>query len=224
MEITEWRRESFHISKELKIKWNQTNQKVLLLYIAHKGSDLLWESSVCLASANDICLREKRRFERSGNVSGQFSLVQSLSRVQHFSTSWTAARQAFLSITKSNSCPWSLMPSNHLIVCHPLLLLHSVFPSIKVFSNESALRIRWPKYWSFSFSISHSNEFSGLINVQFSSVQSLSHVWLFVTLWTVAYQVSLSMGSSRQEYQSGLPFPSPGDHPDPGIKPRSPAL
>ena len=84
-------------------------------------------------------------------------------------TPWTAARQASLSITNS----WSLlklmsielvMPSNHLILCHPLLLLPSVFPSIRVFSNESVLHIRWPKYWSFSFSISPSNEYSGLIS------------------------------------------------------------
>ena len=88
----------------------------------------------------------------------QFSSVQSLSRVRHFATPWTAARQASLSITNS----WSLlklmsielvMPSNHLILCHPLLLWPSIFPSIRVFSNESVLCIRWPKYWSFSFSI-----------------------------------------------------------------------
>ena len=109
----EWRRECFHISKELKIEWNQINQKVLLLYIAHKGSDLLWESSVSLASANEVCLREKR-FERSGNVLVQFSSVQSLSRVQLFPTSWTAACQASLSITNSNSSPWSWW-------CHPTI-------------------------------------------------------------------------------------------------------
>ena len=97
----------------------------------------------------------------------QFSSVQSLSHVRLFATPWTAACQASLSITHS----WSLlklmsiesvMPSNYLILCHPLLLLPSVFPSIRVFSNESVLHIRWPKYWSFSFSISPSNEYSGL--------------------------------------------------------------
>ena len=95
--------------------------------------------------------------------------VQLLSRVWLFATPWTAARQASLSITNS----WSLlklmsidsgMPSNHLILCHPLLLLPSIFPSIRVFSNESALPIRWPVYWSFSFSISPSNEHSGLMS------------------------------------------------------------
>ena len=95
--------------------------------------------------------------------------VQSLSHVQLSVTPWTAARQASLSITNS----WSLlkltsiesvMPSNHLSLCHPLLLLPSVFPSIRVFSSESVLRIRPPKYWSFSFSINPSNEYSGLIS------------------------------------------------------------
>ena len=97
------------------------------------------------------------------------SSVQSLSRVQLFATQWTAALQASLSITNS----WSLlqllsielvMPSNHLILCHSLLLPPSVFCSIRIFSNESVLHIRWPKYWSFSISISPSNEYSGLIS------------------------------------------------------------
>ena len=96
------------------------------------------------------------------------SSVQSFSRVQHFATPWTVARQASLSITNS----WSLlklmsivsvMPSNHLILCRPPFLLTPTPPSIRVFSNESALHIRWPKYWSFSFSISLSNDYSGLI-------------------------------------------------------------
>ena len=99
----------------------------------------------------------------------QFSSVQSPSHVQHFATPWTAARQAFLSITNSRNLPKlmfieSVMPSNHLILCHPLLLMPSIFPSIRVFSNESALRIRWPKYWNFSFNISPSNEHSRLIS------------------------------------------------------------
>ena len=99
----------------------------------------------------------------------QFSSVQSLSRVWLFATPWTTARQASLSITNSWSLPRlmsieSVMPSNHLILCHPLLLLRSIFPSIRVFSNESAFHIRWPKYWSFSFNISPSNEHSGLIS------------------------------------------------------------
>ena len=98
-----------------------------------------------------------------------FSAVQSLSRVQLFVTPWTTARQASLSITNSQSLLKllsieSVMPANHLFLCHPLLLLPSVFPSIRVFSNESTLRMSWPKYWSFSFSISPSNEHSGLIS------------------------------------------------------------
>ena len=99
----------------------------------------------------------------------QFSLVQLLSSVQLFVTPRTTAYQASLSITNSRSLlklmsSESLMPSNPLILCHPLLLLSSVFPSIRVFSNELALHIRWPKYWRFSFSISPSNEYSGLIS------------------------------------------------------------
>ena len=97
-----------------------------------------------------------------------FSSVQSLSRVWFFANPWTAARQASLSITNSQNLPEPMpielvMPSNHLILCHPLFLLPSIFPSIRVFSNESALHIRWPKYWSFSFSISPSNQHPGLI-------------------------------------------------------------
>ena len=121
----------------------------------------------------------------------QFSSVQSLSRVQLFATPWTAARQASLSITIS----WSLltlisiksvMPSNHLIFCHPLLL-PSIFPSIRVFSNESALGLRWPKYWRFSFSISPSNEYSELISLRMNwsdllAVKGLSRVFSNTTV------------------------------------------
>ena len=107
----------------------------------------------------------------------QFRSVQSLSCVWLFATPWTAARQASLSITNS----WSLlklmsiesvMPSNHLILCRPLFLLPSILPSIRVFSNESALHIRWPKHWSFSFS--PSNEYSGLISFRIDWLDLLS--------------------------------------------------
>ena len=99
----------------------------------------------------------------------EFSSVHSLSRVRLFETPWTAACQASLSITNSQSLPKlmyieSVMPSNHLIFCHPLLLLPPIPPSIRVFSNESTLCTRWPKYWSFSFSISPSSEHSGQIS------------------------------------------------------------
>ena len=95
--------------------------------------------------------------------------VQLFSHVRLFVTPWTAACQASLSITNSRSLfklmsIKSVMPSNHLILYHPLLLLHSIFPSIRVFSNQSLLHIRWPKYWKFSFSIGTSNEYSGLIS------------------------------------------------------------
>src|SRR5574337_921809 len=97
------------------------------------------------------------------------SSIQLLRHVLLFVTPWTTARQASLSITNSQSLPKlmsieSVMPSNHLILCRSLLLLPSIFPSIMVFSNESALRIMWPKYWSFSFNISPSNELPGLIS------------------------------------------------------------
>ena len=95
------------------------------------------------------------------------AVVQLLSHVWLFATPWTAARQAFLSISQSLLKLMSIelvMPSNHLILCRPLLLLPSTFPSIRFFSNESVLSIKWPKYWSFSFSISLSNEYSGLIS------------------------------------------------------------
>ena len=96
-------------------------------------------------------------------------VVQLLNRVQLFATPWTAARQAPLSSTISQSLLKlmsieSVMPSNHFVLCHPLLLLPSIFPRIRVFSNELALCIRWPKYWVFSLSISPSNEYSGLIS------------------------------------------------------------
>ena len=98
-----------------------------------------------------------------------FSSVQSLSHAQLFLTPWIAAHQASLSITNSRSLLRlmpieSVMPSSHLILCHPLLLLPPIPPSIRVFSNESTLHIRWPKYWSLSFSISPSNEHPGLIS------------------------------------------------------------
>ena len=91
------------------------------------------------------------------------------------------------------------MPSSYLILCRPLFLLPPIRPSIRVFSNESTLRMRWPKYWSFSFSIIPSKEHPGLIS---------SHAQLFATPWTAAHQAPLSMGFSRQGYWSGLPFPS----------------
>jgi len=104
------------------------------------------------------------------------AVVHLPSHVQLFATPWTAARQASLSFTISQSllkCIQSGMPSNHLILCRPLLL-PSIFPSISVFSSESALRIRWPKYWSFSFCISPSNEYSGLISLRIDWFDLLS--------------------------------------------------
>ena len=110
------------------------------------------------------------------------SSVQLLSHLQLFATPWTAAHQASLSITNSQSLLKLMsielvMPSNHLILCHPLLLLPSIFPRIRVFSNESVLRIRYPKYWSFSFSISPSKEYSGLISFRMDWLDLLAVQW-----------------------------------------------
>ena len=126
-----------------------------------------------------------------------FSSVQSLSRVQLFATPLTSARQASLSITSFQSPPKpmsieSVMPSNHLILCRPLLLLPSIFPSIRVFSNESALHIRWPKYWSFSFNISPSNEYSGWISFRMD--------------WLDLLAVQGTLKSLLQHYSSKVPI------------------
>ena len=109
----------------------------------------------------------------------QFNSVQLLSRVRLFSTPWTAAHQASLSITNSRNLLKlvsieSMMPSNHLILCHPLLLLPSIIPSIRVFSNKSVIGIRWPKYWSFNFNICPSNEYSGLISFRINWLDLLA--------------------------------------------------
>ena len=116
---------------------------------------------------------------RIWTLASQVSSVQSLSSVRFLATPWTAALQALLSITNSQSLLKlmsieSVMPSNHLILCCPLLHPPSIFPNIRVFSNESALRIRWPKYWSFSFSISPSNEHLGLISFRMDLLDLLA--------------------------------------------------
>ena len=160
--------------------------------------------------------------------------VQSFSRVRLFATPWITARQASLSITNSWSLPKlmsikSEMLSSHLILCRPLLLLPSIPPSIRGFSNESVLCIRWPKYWSFSFSISPSNGHPGLISFRMDwldllavqgTLKSLLQLLLLLLLSHFS-RVTLcdpidgsppgspSLGFSRQEHWSGLPFPSP---------------
>ena len=109
----------------------------------------------------------------------KISSVQLLSQIQLFATPWTEACQAFLSITNSQNLlklmsTEPVMPSNHLILYHPFFLPPSIFPSIRVFSNKSVLHIRWPKYWSFSFSISPSNEYSGLISFRMDWLELLA--------------------------------------------------
>ena len=120
-------------------------------------------------SKEDIQMANKHMKRCSTSLVIQFSSVQLLNHVRLFATPWIAARQASLSITNSRSSPKlmsieSVMPSKHLILRCPLLLTSSIFPSIRVFSSESVLHIRWPKFWSFSFSIHPSNEYSGLIS------------------------------------------------------------
>ena len=150
----------------------------------------------------------------------QFSSVQLLSHVQLFATPWTAACQASLSITNFQSppkpmCIESVMPSSHLILGHPLLLLPTNFPSIRVFSNESALCIRWPKYWSFSFNISPSNELPGLISLEqtgWISLQSkgLSRVSSNTTVQKHQFfsaQLSLQPNSHIHTWPLEKPYP-----------------
>ena len=133
----------------------------------------------------------------------QFSSIQLVSRVQLSATPWTAAHQDSLSITNSQSLLkltpiGSVMPSNHLILCLPLLLPPSIFPSIRVFSNESVLRIRWPKYWSFSFNISSSNEYSGLISFRID--------WLDLLAVQRTLKSLLQTTVQKHQFFSGQPF------------------
>ena len=141
------------------------------------------------------------------------SSVQSLSRVWPFATPWTTARQAFLSITNSRSSPKpmsieSVMSFNHLILYCPLLLLPSIFPRIRVFSSESALRIRRPKYWSFSFSISPSNEYSGLISFSIDWFD----LWLRKIPWERKWQLTPVFGLGKSHGQRSLAGYSPWCH------------
>ena len=129
------------------------------------------------SQANSLLCKDCVKMKIFTSVSS-VQLVQLLSHVQLFATPWTAAHQASLSINNLRSLLRLMsielmMPSNHLILCCPLLLLPSIFPSIRVFSSELALNIMWPKYWSFSFNISPSNEYSGLILVGFTCLISL---------------------------------------------------
>ena len=160
------------------IPWTAAHQASLSFTISLNLFKLISIESVMLSNHLILCClfsppafnlsQHQGHFQWVGPLH-QFRSVQSLSHVWFFATPWTAAHQASLSITNSQRPhkPMSIesvMPSNHLIFCCLLLLLPTIFPSIRVFSNESVLRIRWPKYWSFSFSISPSNEHSGLIS------------------------------------------------------------
>ena len=169
-------------------------------------------------------LRELVMDREAWHAAVQFSSVQKLNRVRLFVTPWTAAHQASLSITNS----WSLlklmsielvMPSNHLILCCPLLLPPSIFPRIRVFSNESVLCIRWPKYWSFSFSISPSNEYSGLISFRMDwldllavqgalkSLPALQFKWINSSVLSFLYSPTLTFIHGYWKTIDGLDGP-----------------
>ena len=149
-------------------------------------------------------MANKHKKRSSVSLVTQFSSVQSLSRVWHFVTPWIAAHQASLSITNSQSSLKlmsieSVMPSSHLIFCHPLLLLPPIPPSIRVFSNESTLHMRWPKYWSFSFSIISSKEIPGLISFRMD--------WLDLLAVQGTLKSLLQHHSSKASNSSALSLP-----------------
>ena len=161
MVIALWR------SVQERARWLVTGDDVVLRQESLSSSFL---SSADNCSTSIWRVRVRGNTQLSERPIWELNSVQSLSRVQLFVTSWTAAHQASLSIANSQSILKlmsieSVMPSNHLILCQPLLLPPSVFPSIRVFSNESVPCIRWPKYWSFSFNISPSSKYSRLISL-----------------------------------------------------------
>ena len=145
-----------------------------------------------------------------------YSSVQSLSCVRLFATPWTAACQASLSIANSQSLLKLMsielvMPSNHLILCRPLLLLPSIFPSIRIFSNEPVLHIRWPKYWTFSFSISHSSEYSGLISFRMAWLDLLAVQGILKSLLQLhSSKTSILQGSAFFMAQPSHPYMTTG--------------
>ena len=182
------------------IKWDGKTVRANLRWFKNQKFNFTHTNfeMVLLCSSGDVIKQLNMSFEWGKKRSGMeqhygghkhFSSVQSLSSVQLFASPWTTACQASLSITNSQSPPKpmsikSVMPSNHLILCHPLLLLPSTFPSIRIFSNESALRMRWPKYWSFSFNNRPSNEHPGLISfrMDWSQAKGLSRVFSNTTV------------------------------------------
>ena len=165
---------------------------------ASKCNDAVWcnDASLLVVSIHVCSFTKSCPTLCNPPRSPQFSSVQSLSRVQLFATPWTAARQASLFITNSRSLLKlmsieSVMPSNHFILCCPLLLPPSIFPSIRVFSNESVICIRWPKYWSLSFSISPFHEYSGLISFRMDCWISLQTKGLSRLSWRPSGQDSM---------------------------------
>ena len=180
--------------------WTSLIQLSLITWLAMLTAITMRVSKTMKALVcSSFSIMPKGRTSRTFSLSIQFISVQSLSRVWLFVTPWIAARQASLSITNSWSSLWlmsieAVMPSSHLILCCPLFLLPSIPPSIRVFSNEPALRMRWPKYWSFSFRIIPSKEHPGLISFRMD--------WLHLLVLGVLY------------IQEGCCLGCPGKHPE----------
>ena len=178
-----------------------------IIYIFLQHLKVFFKTKICLTVKFKPSTENSHIFSTDGwmkhKLESRFSSVQSLSRVRLFATPWTTARQVSLSIPNSQSPPKTMsigwvMASNRLILCHPLLFLPSIFPSIRIFSNESALRIRWPKYWSFSFNFSPINEHPGLISFRMDWLDLLAvqgtlkgllqqHIWKASILWHLAF-------------------------------------
>ena len=180
---------------------------------AIKRKTVMWQNPTFIHDKNS---QETDSSQKAKNILNMISSVQLLSRVQLFATPWSTARQASLYITNSHSsCKLMsielVMPSNHLIPCHPLLLLPSIFPSIRVFSNESALHIRWPKYWSFSFNISPSIEQPGLISFRMDWLDLLAvQGTLKSLLWHHSSKASILLCSAFFIVQLSHPYMTTG--------------
>ena len=180
---------------------------------AIKRKTVMWQTPTFIHDKNS---QETDSSQKAKNILNMISSVQLLSRVQLFATPWSTARQASLYITNSQSLPKpmsieSVMPSNHLILCCPLLLLPPIPPSIRVFSNESALHIRWPKYWSFSFNISPSIEQPGLISFRMDWLDILAvQGTLKSLLWHHSSKASILLCSAFFIVQLSHPYMTTG--------------
>ena len=185
-------------------------------YIYYCGQESLGRNKIALiVNKRDWNTVLGCNLKNDTDSTASFSSVQSLSRVRLFAAPWTAARRAFLPITNSQSSPKltsieSVMPSSHLILCRPLLLLPAIAPSIRVLSNESTLRMRWPKYWSFSFSISPSNEHAVLISFKMDWLDVLAVQGTLKSLQHHSSNASILRCSAFFTVQLSHPYMSTG--------------